>query len=83
MRGESAALRVVLDDIEALQRIIDYAIDPSTLRRLIAFYKPRGCIVFAWNGARSLSARNFARIPTVYMDRSKPSGGQSLDVIQV
>ena len=64
------------------ERIIDYAIDPSTLRRLIAFYKPRGCIVFAWNGARSLSARNFARIPTVYMDRSKPSGGQSLDVIQ-
>ena len=64
------------------ERVIDYAINPSTLRRLIAFWKPLGCIVFAWNEARSLSAKNFTRIPTVYVDRSRPSGGQSLDVIQ-
>ncbi len=64
------------------ERIIDYAINPSTLRRLIDFWKPLGCIVFAWNDAHALPARSFANIPTVYMDRSRPSGGQSLDVIQ-
>ena len=60
------------------ERIVDYAINPATLRRLIDFWKPLGCIVFAWNDAHALPARSFAHIPTVYMDRSRPSGGQSL-----
>lgn len=65
------------------EQIIDYDIDAPTLRKVLAFWQPLGCIIFGWKGVESVQARELTRIPTVYLDHRQPlSKRESLVVIQ-
>ena len=64
------------------EQIIDYALDAPTLRKLLAFWQPVGCIVFGWKGLEKILARTLTRIPTVYLDHRPVSNRERLTVIQ-
>lgn len=64
------------------ERIVDDDTDPSAFRRLLDLWRPLGCIVFGWMGTNARLSRDFARLPTVYLDRAASSRRSCLDVTQ-
>lgn len=63
-------------------QIVDYEIDESTLKRLLKFWKPCGCIYDAPMGMGKISHASFGGIPIVYLDRTPFPDGYRLDVLQ-
>ena len=61
---------------------IDYAADEATLKKLLDFWRPVGCIIVAAEGVPSVSRRTFGAIPVVYLDRTPLVRGDYLDVLQ-
>lgn len=61
---------------------IDYEVDMSTLKKLLRFWNPLGCICAGAEGIGNLTPAAFGRIPVVYMDRTPLSPGSRLDVVQ-
>ena len=61
---------------------IDYELDAATLKKLLRFWNPLGCICIGALGLKNLPPSVFGRIPVVYMDRTPLTPGPRLDVIQ-
>ena len=60
---------------------VDYPVNDKTLKELLAFWHPDGCIVFAAEGF-AFSPRTFGKTPVVYLDRTPKSAGSFLDIAQ-
>ena len=60
---------------------VDYPVSDRTLKELLSFWHPEGCIVFAAEGF-AVSPRVFGKTPVVYLDRTPRTKGNFLDVIQ-
>ena len=60
---------------------VDHPVNDRTLKELLAFWHPDGCIVFAAEGF-AFSPRTFGMTPVVYLDRTPKSKGDYLDVAQ-
>lgn len=60
---------------------VDYPVNDKTLKELLSFWHPDGCIVFAAEGF-AFSPRTFGTTPVVYLDRTPKSAGSFLDVAQ-
>ncbi len=63
-------------------KIVDYRVDAPTLRKLIDFWKPTGCIMASWIGIGDSIVHAFGKTPVVYLDRSPLAKGRFLDVVQ-
>jgi len=63
-------------------KTVDYRVDAPTLRKLVAFWRPSGCIMASWNGMDDSILRAFGKTPVVYLDRSPLTKGRFLDVVQ-
>ena len=63
-------------------RTVDYRLDAPALKRLLDFWNPAGCIIAAAQGFDKNIPRVLSGIPAVYLDRSTPSRGNILDVMQ-
>ena len=60
---------------------VDYPVTDRTLKELLSFWHPEGCIVFAAEGF-TFSPRVFGKTPVVYLDRTPRTKGNFLDVVQ-
>ena len=63
-------------------QIIDQEVDVTTLKKLLRFWNPIGCIFIGAEGLGKTSRSAFGRTPVVYMDRTPLTGGPWLDVVQ-
>ena len=61
---------------------IDYIADGESVRKLLDFWHPKGCIVVAAEGFDNLPHLAFGRTPVVYLDRTPLTKGNYLDVVQ-
>ena len=60
---------------------VDYPVSDRTLKELLSFWHPDGCIAFAAEGF-AFSPRAFGKTPVVYLDRTPRTKGNFLDVVQ-
>lgn len=63
-------------------KTVDRGVDAPTLRQLIDFWRPAGCIVAAAQGIDPSITHAFGKTPVVYLDRSPFICGNFLDVMQ-
>ena len=63
-------------------KTVDYRVDAPTLKKLVAFWRPSGCIMASWSGMDDSILRAFGKTPVVYLDRSPFTKGRFLDVVQ-
>lgn len=63
-------------------KTVDYRVNAPTLRKLIDFWKPSGCIMTYWSGIDDSIVRAFGKTPVVHLDRSPFTKGQFLDIVQ-
>lgn len=61
---------------------IDYDIDEATLKKLLLFWHPLGCIFVGAKGLGMLTHSSFGKIPVVYLDRTPWTKECRLDVLQ-
>ncbi len=61
---------------------VDYGVSEATLKKLLHFWNPVGCIYVGAEGLGKISHVAFGRVPVVYMDRTPLSDDPRLDVVQ-
>ena len=61
---------------------VDYEVNKATLKKLLRFWNPAGCIYVGAEGLGKISHAAFGRVPVVYMDRTPLSDDPRLDVVQ-
>lgn len=60
---------------------VDHPVNDRTLKELLSFWNPKGCIVFAAEGF-TLSPCAFGKTPVIFIDRTPLTKGNFLDVAQ-
>lgn len=63
-------------------RISDCDPEPHEIDQQLRFWNPAGCIVMSARGRALMARKTLARFPTVFLDRTPFTRGNSLDVCQ-
>lgn len=79
-----ASLRGILRRLGARFQLqtIECGVNRDSIRQLLKFWQPVGCIVFAAEGLKGIAPCAFADTPVVYLDRTPRTRGAFLDVMQ-